>query len=157
MSALFFMPDQTLFVDIRFIRRKYPHVPTSLYVHFISRKYPHVHFIRPTSPYVHKVVKVGKVTSCQITVSVRVNSSQYIRFTRTQIVKCSFSRQPCYIYLLCKVLKCERRINPYRSNVDLNSTALSSVSGPMSNSTRHIILQCFMLALSKPLPCNGCS
>ena len=35
--------------------------------------------------------------------------------------------------------------NPYRSNVEFNSTSLSVVPGPMLSSNRHVILQCFML------------
>jgi hypothetical protein len=31
------------------------------------------------------------------------------------------------------------------SNIELNSTATSVVTGPMSSSNRHVILQCFML------------
>ena len=71
----------------------------------------------------------------------------------------SFSVSHC---IVAKTKKCfklnwERRselprnlyLNPYRSNVELHSTAVSPVTVPMSNSNRHIILQCFMLVFPK--------
>jgi hypothetical protein len=43
----------------------------------------------------------------------------------------------------------------YQSNVEVHSTALTAVPGPMSGSNRHVILHGFMVALPVSLP--GCS
>jgi hypothetical protein len=48
-----------------------------------------------------------------------------------------------------------RNTNPYWSNIELNSTPLSVVPGPMSSSVRHVALQCFVLVFPKILPYNG--
>jgi hypothetical protein len=55
------------------------------------------------------------------------------------------------IQLAPKLIICE--INPYLSNAEMNSTALSVAPVPVSRSTRHVILQCFMLVFRKLLPC----
>lgn len=46
--------------------------------------------------------------------------------------------------------------NPYLFYVELDSTKHSVSSGPLSNSNRHVILQCCMLVFPKLLPHNGC-
>lgn len=45
--------------------------------------------------------------------------------------------------------------DPYLSNVDLNSTALSVVPGSMSRSNQWVFLQCFLSASFKLLLPNG--
>jgi hypothetical protein len=43
------------------------------------------------------------------------------------------------------------KAKPYRSNAELNSTALSGVPGPVSDSARQNILQCYVLVYPKLL------
>jgi len=46
--------------------------------------------------------------------------------------------------------------NPYRANIELNSTVLSIARGPVLSSNRNVILQCFVLVLPNALSANGC-
>lgn len=45
--------------------------------------------------------------------------------------------------------------NPYLPSVELSCTALNAVSGTMSNSNRHVILNCSMLVYPKLPLCSG--
>jgi hypothetical protein len=47
-------------------------------------------------------------------------------------------------------------VNPYRFNVDSDSTALSAVPGPLSSICRHVILQYFMSVSPALLLSSGC-
>jgi hypothetical protein len=47
-------------------------------------------------------------------------------------------------------------VNTYRSDVELHSTKISVVPGPMSSSDRHVILQCFVLVFPKLALFSSC-
>ena len=53
------------------------------------------------------------------------------------------------IVSLVKIVSSLNLMNPYWSNVEVHSTALTAVPGPMSRSNRRVMLPSFVLVLPK--------